>query len=65
MSKNSNFLQFSDLSKKDYLYLFKRTKILKENFVNNINTHTLKNKTFVMIFEKSSTRTRLSFEIDI
>lgn len=60
--KLKHFLQFNDLSKDDIYYLFQRAKWLKDQFKNYKKYWLLEDRTLVMIFEKASTRTRLSFE---
>jgi len=62
MSKLRHFLQFKDFSKEDFDYLFARTKIIKDRFKRYVRHMPLMDRTLVMIFEKASTRTRLSFE---
>jgi ornithine carbamoyltransferase len=57
-----HFLQFVDLSRDDLLYLFERTRWIKEKFKRYERYWPLADRTLVMIFEKNSTRTRLSFE---
>ena len=57
-----HFLQFRDLSRDDIDYLFARTRLIKERFKRYETYHPLADRTLVMIFEKASTRTRLSFE---
>ena len=57
-----HFLEFKDLTRADYQYLFKRTAILKARFKSYVRHMPLQDRTLVMIFEKASTRTRLSFE---
>jgi ornithine carbamoyltransferase len=57
-----HFLQFNDLMLDELEHIFKRTRIIKERFKNYQTYHPLADRTLVMIFEKSSTRTRLSFE---
>jgi ornithine carbamoyltransferase len=57
-----HFLQFKDFSKEDLDYLFARTKIIKDRFKRYVRHMPLMDRTLVMIFEKASTRTRLSFE---
>jgi ornithine carbamoyltransferase len=57
-----HFLQFSDLSLDEFEYLFERAHLIKRKFKNYEPHHLLMDRTLVMIFEKSSTRTRLSFE---
>ena len=57
-----HFLQFSDFSLDEFEYLFDRTRVIKHKFKNYEPYHPLMDRTLVMVFEKSSTRTRLSFE---
>ena len=57
-----HFLQFKDLSRAELDYLFDRTRVIKERFKRYEPYHPLADRTLAMIFEKSSTRTRLSFE---
>jgi ornithine carbamoyltransferase len=60
-----HYLQFSDLSPEEYEYLLDRAQILKTKFKNYETWHPLHDRTLAMIFEKNSTRTRLSFEAGI
>ena len=57
-----HFLQFKDLSLAELEHVFERTRIIKQRFKAYQTYHPLADRTLVMIFEKSSTRTRLSFE---
>ncbi|GAB4182505.1 MAG: ornithine carbamoyltransferase [Rhodocyclaceae bacterium] len=57
-----HFLQFKDFGAQDYEYLFARTRWIKERFKRFERHWPLEDRTLVMIFEKQSTRTRLSFE---
>jgi ornithine carbamoyltransferase len=57
-----HFLQFSDFSLDEFQYVFDRTRLIKRKFKNYEPHHTLLDRTLVMVFEKNSTRTRLSFE---
>ena len=57
-----HFLENSNFSVESYLEIFDRTKFLKNKFKNSESHDFLNGKTLVMIFEKQSTRTRLSFE---
>ena len=57
-----HFLQFKDLTREEFEYLFERTRWIKERFKAYETYHPLHDRTLVMIFEKASTRTRLSFE---
>jgi ornithine carbamoyltransferase len=57
-----HFLQFRDLSRAEYEYLFARTRWIKDKFKRYQRYWPLEDRTLAMIFEKQSTRTRLSFE---
>ena len=60
-----HFLQFVDLDRGGIEHLFARTRVIKERFKRYEPYHPLADRTLVMIFEKQSTRTRLSFEAGI
>ncbi|NMG63676.1 ornithine carbamoyltransferase [Azoarcus indigens] len=62
MTANKHYLQFKDFSREEYEYLFSRTAWIKSKFKQYEPYHPLFDRTLVMIFEKASTRTRLSFE---
>jgi ornithine carbamoyltransferase len=57
-----HYLQFSDLSRAEYEHLFVRTRWIKDRFKRYQRYWPLEDRTLAMIFEKQSTRTRLSFE---
>jgi ornithine carbamoyltransferase len=57
-----HFLQIKDLRAEEYDYLFERTRIIKTRFKNYEKYQPLTDRTLAMIFEKASTRTRVSFE---
>ncbi|PZP57983.1 MAG: ornithine carbamoyltransferase, partial [Azospira oryzae] len=57
-----HFLQLKDFTREEFEYLFRRTRRLKEKFKRYEPHPTLADRTLAMIFEKQSTRTRLSFE---
>ena len=57
-----HFLQFTDLSVEDYAYLFNRAALIKAKFKAYEKHQPLTDRTLAMIFEKASTRTRISFE---
>ncbi len=57
-----HFLQFKDLTRAELEHVFARARIIKQRFKTYQLYHPLVDRTLVMIFEKSSTRTRLSFE---
>ena len=58
-------MQFRDFSADEYRYLFDRAAWIKRKFKQYEPWHPLFDRTLVMIFEKASTRTRLSFEAGI
>jgi ornithine carbamoyltransferase len=60
-----HFLQFKDFTRDEHEHLFARTKILKHRFKNYIPYQPLTDRMLAMVFEKSSTRTRVSFEAGI
>ena len=62
MKPVQHFLQFRDLDAQQYSYLFERAARIKAYFKNYEMYHPLVDRTLAMIFEKQSTRTRLSFE---
>ena len=62
MAAPKHFLQLNDLSRGELEHVFDRTRWIKDKFKRYEPYHTLFDRTLVMIFEKQSTRTRLSFE---
>jgi ornithine carbamoyltransferase len=62
MAKLRHFLQFNDFSRAEFEYVFARTRWIKDQFKRYKRYWPLEDRTLVMIFEKQSTRTRLSFE---
>lgn len=58
-----HFLKLLDCSKEEILELLDLADQLKKENKQGIEHHILKGKTLGMIFEKSSTRTRVSFEV--
>jgi len=57
-----HFLQFSDFTADEYTWLFERAALIKKKFKSYEKYHPLADRTLAMIFEKASTRTRVSFE---
>ena len=57
-----HYLQFKDLRAEEYAHLFDRAAIIKRRFKNYEKYQPLQDRTLAMIFEKASTRTRVSFE---
>ena len=57
-----HFLRFDDFAPDELEELFVRTRFIKDRFKRYEPYHPLADRTLVMIFEKASTRTRLSFE---
>ena len=62
MAPPRHFLQLKDLSREELDYLFERARAIKARFKAYQRYWPLQDRTLVMIFEKASTRTRLSFE---
>jgi ornithine carbamoyltransferase len=60
-----NFLSLNDLDREEILTILELSKDLKRDLKNGRLSQLLKGKTLAMIFQKPSTRTRLSFEIGI
>jgi ornithine carbamoyltransferase len=60
-----HYLQFKDLNRAELDYLFARAAWIKHQFKTYQRHWPLQDRTLVMIFEKASTRTRLSFEAGI
>ena len=58
-----DFLALSQFSKAELDAIFVLTRELKAKQKKGVEHHLLKGKTLAMIFEKSSTRTRVSFEV--
>ena len=57
-----NLLSLNDLCKDEILSVLELSKDLKEDLKNGKSSQLLKGRTLAMIFQKPSTRTRLSFE---
>lgn len=57
-----HFLQFRDLTTDEINYIFARTQLIKNKFKRYEAHHTLHDRNLAMVFEKASTRTRVSFE---
>ncbi|MGQ0547576.1 MAG: ornithine carbamoyltransferase [Betaproteobacteria bacterium] len=57
-----HYLRFDDLTRQEYEHLFERTRWIKAKFKSYERYWPLEDRTLVMIFDKASTRTRLSFE---
>ena len=65
MKKNMNirhYLQFTDLSADEYTHVLARAAEIKRKFKAYEKYQPLADRTLAMIFEKASTRTRVSFE---
>ena len=61
-AKVRHYLRFDDFTRQDYEHLFARTGWIKARFKSYERYWPLEDRTLVMIFDKQSTRTRLSFE---
>ncbi|MBL0419911.1 ornithine carbamoyltransferase [Ramlibacter sp. AW1] len=57
-----HYLQFTDLTADEYAWIFARAAAIKAKFKAYEKYHPLVDRTLAMIFEKASTRTRVSFE---
>ena len=57
-----HFLQFRDFSRDELDHLFERTRWIKDRFKGYELYQPLRDRTLAMVFEKASTRTRVSFE---
>jgi ornithine carbamoyltransferase len=57
-----HFLQFADFTTEEHVYLLERAAFIKKKFKAFERHRTLEDRTLAMIFEKASTRTRVSFE---
>ncbi|RYZ11414.1 MAG: ornithine carbamoyltransferase [Comamonadaceae bacterium] len=62
MADIRHYLQFSDFSADEYAYLFERAALIKRKFKAYERHQPLLDRTLALIFEKASTRTRVSFE---
>jgi ornithine carbamoyltransferase len=58
----NHFIDFDQFSQNDIQGIIDRAILLKKEHKSGLINETLKNKTLAMIFDKSSTRTRVSFE---
>jgi len=61
--KTKDLLTLAELTPKEFVGLIDHSIKLKKEFKKGVNKPILKNKTLTMIFQKPSTRTRVSFEI--
>jgi ornithine carbamoyltransferase len=57
-----HYLHFADFTREETEYLFSRAATIKAKFKAYQPHHVLADRTLAMLFEKNSTRTRLSFE---
>ncbi|HEX8963503.1 MAG TPA: ornithine carbamoyltransferase [Rhodocyclaceae bacterium] len=62
MAAIKHFLQLRDFTRDELNHVFARTRWIKQQFKSYQKYWPLQDRTLVMIFEKASTRTRLSFE---
>jgi len=57
-----HFLQFNDFSRAELHDVLARARLIKDKFKRYQAHHSLHDRTLAMVFEKASTRTRVSFE---
>jgi ornithine carbamoyltransferase len=57
-----HFLQLRDFTREEFEHLFRRTRWIKDRFKRYELYQPLRDRTLAMVFEKASTRTRVSFE---
>ncbi len=57
-----HFLQFADFDRTELEWVFERSRIIKDRFKRYQFYQPLADRTLAMVFEKASTRTRVSFE---
>ena len=62
MAAVKHFLQLRDFTRPEFDYLLARTRVLKSRHRGGTLYQPLRGKTLAMLFEKNSTRTRVSFE---
>ncbi len=62
MASARHFLQFNDFTRDEFEHVFARTQWIKNQFKSYKQYWPLGDRTLAMIFDKPSTRTRLSFE---
>jgi ornithine carbamoyltransferase len=60
--KLRHYLQFNDFTRSEYQHLFERARLIKDRFKRYEPYQPLHDRTLAMVFEKASTRTRVSFE---
>ncbi len=65
MVKNKDILTLKELSREEIYFLIAKAKELKESYRRREINQPLKGKSVVLLFEKPSTRTRVSFEVAI
>jgi ornithine carbamoyltransferase len=57
-----HFLQFADFARDELEWVFERSRVIKDRFKRYEFYQPLADRTLAMVFEKASTRTRVSFE---
>jgi ornithine carbamoyltransferase len=62
MQRLRHFLRLDDFSRTEVEHVFERARIIKERFKRYEFYQPLRDRTLAMVFEKASTRTRVSFE---
>jgi len=64
-ASHRSYLSVADLTKREFADLLERTRILKEGILRGSEGNLLEKKVIGLLFEKPSTRTRVSFETAI
>ena len=57
-----HFLSLLDFTEAEYRRILRRAEVLRQDYARGVRPQTLQQRVLAMIFEKASTRTRLSFE---
>ncbi len=60
-----HFLRFDDFSRDELEHIFARSRIIKDRFKRYQLYQPMRDRTLAMVFEKASTRTRVSFEAGV
>jgi len=64
-NKFRNFLDINQLTSDEIKLILKESKKIKKDYYDDVNNNALSGKQVALIFEKPSTRTRVSFEVGV